>query len=282
MPVFLPLATLVSSLVGYQLPVACQQLSQGSTVSANITISLGGQEVSGPVSLQTSHNELGVTVVDWFPAGSTVTVTAGGQTVTLPTIPDDTTDSHEATPPPSYPTGLTPVLVPMLIGFDQSVCDGWNSADPAQRGVSLIVAIHESMHAHYAESNEALTQCRALQLFPTVLQSLFPVLSSPGAEPVSPGAAPTRPALAHKASVWKRAHPTAWKRILAHWRQATTLWNQSYSQWLQAESQWRAAYTQWAALNNAFTAQTSEEAAMTAAAQLSDAALPPQYHGATC
>jgi hypothetical protein len=280
-PVFLPLATLISSLVGYQLPVFCQSLAQGSTLSANVTISVGGQQVSASGSVQLPNDALGVTVFYWLPAGSTATVSAGGQTETLPTIPGDTPQSHEASPPP-YPLGLTPVSTPAFIAIDQSLCDGWTRDDPAQRGVALLAAIHESMHAHYADGNEALTECRALKMYPTVLQSLFPSTTSPGPAPTSPGAAPLKPALVHETAAWKRSHAQAWKRILARWKQATGRWQQSYSQWQQAQSQWQQAYNQWSAANDAWNKQSGEETAMTSAAQASDATLPAPYHGATC
>jgi hypothetical protein len=64
MPVFLPLATLISSLAGYQLPVVCQLLPQGSTVSADISISVAGQQASGSTSLAVPKDELGVTAFD--------------------------------------------------------------------------------------------------------------------------------------------------------------------------------------------------------------------------
>ena len=219
---------------------------------------------------------------NWLPAGSTVTVTAGGQRVTLPTIPGDTPRSHES-PPPPYPAGSTPVATPDFIALDQShVCDAWTSADPSDRGVALLAAIHESMHAHYAEGDEALTECRALQMFPTVLQTLFPAQTNPGPAPTSPGAAPTKPALARETTAWKRTHANRWKRLLAQWNQATGRWRANYSQWQQAQSQWQHVYNQWSVLNNAWNQQLGEEAVMTSAAQAVDASEPAEYHGATC
>jgi hypothetical protein len=269
MPVFLPLATLISNLVGYQLPVVCSPLSQGATITPTITISVAGQQVSGSTSATLPNDALGVTAVFWFPAGATVTVALNGQTVTLPTIPADTTETHEATPPP-LPAGLTPVAVPGLIVLDQTgVCDGWTSSDPAQRGIALLAAVHEAMHAHYAERNEALTECRAMQTLPTVLQTLFPALASPAPPP--PGAEPAKPTAPRRTSAWRRAHAAAWKLLLARWRHATARWQLAHASWQAAQ----LAYDQW------LTTKTAASA-MTAAAQRYDAELPAQYHGASC
>jgi len=281
LPVFPSLAAFVVSLVGYQIPVVCQPLPQGTVVQATISLTAPDyQPFSGTVSWPaTSVDAGGLTLPGAFPPGSSVTVAVGGQSVALPPMPADTPDTDE-NPPTGGATGW--VVIPVFIVFDQSICDGWTGDDPASRGRALLTAIHESMHARWADGNEALTECRALQAFPTQLNSLFPVLTDPGAPPVSPGAAPVKPRLTAHTPAWQRAHPVAMQRIRARWKQQLVRWKNAYSTWRQAYTQWTHAHAQWTALEGPWSAQQADEAQMTAAAQALDAAQPPQYHGATC
>jgi hypothetical protein len=87
MPVFTPLVALISSLVGYQIPVVCQPLPQGTTIQAAISVSapgyapFSGQHSWGP----TMADAGGVTgPLGYLPPGATVTITVDGVTATLP------------------------------------------------------------------------------------------------------------------------------------------------------------------------------------------------------
>jgi hypothetical protein len=262
MPVFTPLVALISSLVGYQIPVVCQPLPQGTTIQAAISVSapgyapFSGQHSWGP----TMADAGGVTgPLGYLPPGATVTITVDGVTATLPPVPTDTPDTDENPPPAGY-AGW--VVIPAFIAIDQGYCDAWTGNDLALRGRALLAAIHEAMHAKYAEGNEALTECRAMQLFPTVLQGLFPAITDPGTAPAGPGPAPVKQRHSSSAAIAR------WKRATTHWRDAHAKWQRAYSQWL--------------ALDDTWTTQVGEQAAMTAAAQAYDAFLPPEYHGATC
>lgn len=278
---FPSLAAFVASLVGYQIPVVCQPLPQGTVVQATLTLTAPDYlPFSGAVPWPaTSDAEAGITGFAPLPPGSSVTVSIGGQTVALPPMPSDTPATDE-NPPSGGQTGW--VVVPLFIVFDQSICDGWTGEDATARGEALLTAIHESMHARWADGDEALTECRALQAFPSELSSLLPSLSDPGPAPAGPGAAPVKPRLKAHTAAWQRAHPKAMKQIRAGWRQQLIRWTQAYGTWRHAYATWTQADAQWEALDGEWVAQQATETQMTAGAQALDASQPAQYHGASC
>lgn len=281
LPVFPSIAAFVASLVGYQVPVVCQPLPHGTVVQATIASTAPDYTpFSGTVSWPpTPGDEAGITGFVTVPPGASVTVTVGGQSISLPATPAETPATNES-PPSGGETGW--IEIPAFIVLDQSMCDGWTGDDPAARGRALLTAIHEGMHARWADGDEALTECRALQAFPTELSSLFPALPDPGGAPVGPGAAPPRPRLAARTPAWRRAHPQAERQLRIHWQQQLVRWRQAYGVWQQVDGQWQQADSQWLALDRSRSAQQTEEAQMTAAAVALDAAQPAQYHGATC
>ncbi len=248
LPAFPAIAAFIASIVGYPIPVVCQPLPTGSTITFQVAGDLGSTSVTTPAL---PNNEAGVTWSLPIPIADTITVAVAGQTVTLPPTPGDTPLTHETTTP--VPGGR--VYIPMFIMIAN--CDGWTSDDPTLRGRTLITAIHEAMHAKYADGNEALTECRAMQALPTELASLWPGVSNPGTEPAGPS-------LPVRSARWRKLHPALWRRLLASYRAAT-------ERWTPLDTQWQNAYAVW-----------GNYQAMLGAATAMDASEPPQYHGATC
>ena len=248
MPAFPALAAFIASIVGYPMPVLCQPLPEGTAISYQISAPQFGSLTVNTQPLPA--NLAGVTVTLGAPVGWALTITVGGQTVTLPPIPASTPVTALE---PSHPAGY--VYIPIFIALIN--CDGWTSADPTQRGQTLLTAIHEAMHAKYADGDEALTECRALQALPAHLSALWP-----GA--YDPGAAPPEPVLPVRDARWRKSHPAAWLRLL-------TAYRHRYLQWQPVEAHWATASSTWG----------SYEAIINAALQM-DAGEPAQYHGATC
>jgi hypothetical protein len=249
LPVFPALAAFIASIVGYPVPVVCQPLTEGTAITYQVSGQLGTATISSRPFIGAL---LGVMQPLTVPVGDTITITVAGQTVTLPTAPTDTPSTHEQ--PSAIPSGW--VVIPMYIALAN--CDGWTSDVPALRGQTLLAAIHESMHAKYADGNEALTECRAMQALPTELSSLWPDVSDPG---IGPGGAPSRPSRPLR---WRKLHPGSWRKALSAYRSA-------YASWQIVEGEWQHANDDW----------TSYEAVLSGADAL-DAGEPPQYHGATC
>lgn len=247
MPAFPALAAFIAGIVGYPIPVVCQPLSQGSAITYQVSGQFGVATVN---TQQFAGTEAGVTQFLGILYGYTITVTVAGQAVTLPPVPPDTPITDEN---PSHGAGY--VGIPMFIALAN--CDGWTSTEPTQRGQTLLTAIHEAMHAKYADGNEALTECRAMQALPTELAALWPNVSDPGAEPPEP-LQPTETAR------WKKSHPAAWRRLLAAYRARYARWQPVGAQWLNASSDW-----------------SNYQAILQAAAQM-DSSEPAQYHGAIC
>lgn len=268
LPVFPTLAAFVVAIVGHPLPVVCQSLATGTVVQATVTSTAPDYEpLNGLVSWPpTTGDESSLAYFLVVPPGASVTVSISGQTVSLPPTPPDTPDTDENPPTGGY-TGW--VDIPAFVVFDQSVCDDWTGSDPTARGQALLLAMYEAMSARWADGNEALTECRALQALPGQLNSLFPTLTDPGKVPVSPGAAPVKPRPA------KHASPARVKQQLARWKQA-------YSKWRTSKAHWAQAYAQWQTLEGPWLAQQNDEKQITAAVQSDDASLPPEFHGATC
>jgi len=268
LPVFPSLAAFVVGIVGHPIPVVCQPLTAGTVVQATVSSTAPDYEpLNGPVSWPpTTGDESSLTFFLVVPPGASVTVSIAGQTVSLPPTPPDTPDTDE-----NRPTGGNTgwVDIPAFVAFDQSVCDDWTGTDPTARGQALLLALYEAMSARWADSNEALTECRALQAFPTQLGSLFPALTDPGKVPIAPGAAPVKPRLT------KHTTRARWKQELARWKQAYGIWRTSKTHWAQAYAQWQALEAPW-------LAQQNDEKQITAAVQAYDASLPAEYHGATC
>lgn len=281
LPVFPSLAAFVASIVGYQIPVVCQPLPSGTVVQAAITINAPDYEAYAATVAwpPTSGTEAGVTFFLAVPPDGKVTVSLDGQTVALPPLPADTpyTDEH---PTSGGFTGW--VEIPAFVVFDQATCDGWTGADPTARGDALFVAIFHAMQTRWAEGNLALSECRALQAFPTQLASLFPTLPNPGDEPPGPGGPPARPRLAPHTTAWQRAHPAVMKELRVRLTHQLVRWKKVYAGWREAHATWVTAYAQWRALEVPWTEQQTNEAQMTAAEQAYDASAPAEYHGATC
>ena len=268
LPAFPSLAAFVVSIVGYQMPVVCQPLNAGTVVQATISVSAPDYEsVSEPLSWPpTSSDSSGLAHFLAAPPGGTVTVSIAGQTVQMPPMPADTPETDED-PPTGGQTGW--VAIPVFVVFDQSICDGWTGNDATARGQALLNALYVAMEARWADGNEALTECRAMQAVPTQLDSLFPPLTDPGPVPVAPGAAPVKPRLT--------PHTTR-----ARWKQQLARWNKAYSTWRTRKAHWAQAYAQWQALESPWLAQQNDEKQLTSAVQAYDASLPAEYHGATC
>jgi hypothetical protein len=268
LPVFPSLAAFVATIAGYQVPVVCQPLTAGTVVQATVTSTAPDYEpLNGPVSWPpTTGDESGVAFFLVVPPGASVTVSIAGQTVSLPSTPPDTPATDED-PPTGGETGW--VDIPAVIVFDQSTCDGWTGSDATARGQALLLAVYEAMEVRWADSNEALTECRAMQAVPTQLDSLFPALTDPGPVPVAPGAAPVKPRLT--------THTTR-----ARWKQQLARWSKAYSTWRTRKAHWAQAYAQWQAVEGPWLAQQNDEKQITAAVQADDAALPAEFHGATC
>jgi hypothetical protein len=202
LPAFPALAAFIASIVGYQIPVVCQPLTQGTA----ITYQVSGQLGTATLNTQPfSGNEAGIMQPLVVPNGDTISITVAAQAMALPTAGADTPLTHEVSSP--IPSGW--VVIPVFIALAN--CDGWTSDLPSLRGQTILTAIHEAMHAKYADGNEALTECRAMQALPTELSSLWPGVSDPGIEPVAP-TLPTRPAR------WRRLHPSIWRRLLTAYR----------------------------------------------------------------
>jgi hypothetical protein len=249
LPVFPALAAFIASIVGYPVPVVCQPLTEGTSITYQVSGQLGTATLS---SAPFRGDELGVMHSLNVPVGDIITITVAGQTVTLPPAPTDTPLTHESSR--AIPSGW--VQIPTYIALAN--CDGWTSDIAALRGQTLLAAVHESMHVKYADGDEALTECRAMQALPTELSSLWPDVSDPG---IGPGGAPRRPS---RSVLWRRHHPGSWQKLLSAYRSA-------YASWQAAEGQWQQASGDW----------TTYESVLAAAGVL-DAGEPPQYHGATC
>jgi hypothetical protein len=249
LPVFPALAAFIAGIVGYPVPVVCQPLPIGTSITYQLSGQFGTATFNSP---PLSVDLLGAMFPLRVPIGYMLTVTVAGQTVTLPAAPIDSPSTHEqsSATPPGW------VVIPGYIALAN--CDGWTSDIPALRGQTLLAAIHESMHAKYADGNEALTECRAMQALPTELSSLWPDVSDPG---IGPGGAPSRPSRPLR---WRKLHPGSWRKVLSVYRSA-------YASWQVAEREWQHASGDW----------TNYESVLSAASAL-DAGEPPQYHGATC
>jgi hypothetical protein len=255
-PQFPALSTLITGIVGYQLPVVCEpSLAQGAAISdVSLNIDYAGRQTTYvPQYPPFSDNEDGVTLFASIASGAIVTVSYKGQTATLPPVPATTPRTREANVPPPY------AVIPVAIALDVSACSAWTAARDGtlcgvycgvnSHGAALLVAIHEAMHAKYADGDEALTECRAVQAFPGVMSSLFPALADPGKEPARPKLAAGRlPSAKYRAAVAR------WKKLDATWRVAETAWSN----------------------------QAAVQAAMTSDAHTDDAHLPPEYHGGSC
>jgi hypothetical protein len=270
LPMFPSIAAFVASIVGYQMPVVCQPLPSGTVVQAAITIDApdylhDSETAAWP---PTSGAPPGVTFFLAVPPDGKVTVAIGGQTVALPPLPGDTPYTDE-NPTSGGITGW--IYIPTFIVLDQSTCDDWTAGGATARGRAMFIAIVQAMQARWADGNEALTECRALQAFPRQLTSLFPTLTNPGNGPVGPGGPPAKPRLT--------GHSTA---ALTRFRQQLVRWRKADSTWRRASANWAKAYARWKALNDPWRAQLASESQMTAAAQAYDASQPPEYHGATC
>jgi hypothetical protein len=249
LPAFPALAAFIASIVGYPVPVVCQPLTEGTSITYQVSGHLGTATLS---SRPFPSWLLGVMQPLLVPVGDTITVTVAGQTVTLPAAPIDTPSTHEQSS--AMPSGW--VVIPGYIALAN--CDGWTSDVPALRGETLLAAIHEAMHAKYADGNEALTECRAMQAFPTELSTLWPGMSDPG---IGPGGAPSRPSRPVR---WRKLHPGSWQKVLSGYRSA-------YASWHAAEAEWQRASGDWATYES-----------VSSAASALDAGEPSQYHGATC
>jgi len=248
LPAFPAIAAFVASIVGYPIPVVCQPLPQGTTITYQASDQYGAASITTP-PVPAGRDVAGMTFPLGIRAGDVVTVSVAGQTVTLPAAPSDTPATQE------QPSSSGYVFIPVLIAIAN--CDDWTSDDPTTRGDALLTAIHESMHAKYADGNEALTECRAMQALPTELASLWPGISNPGTEP-------TGPSLPVRSARWRKIHHAAWRRLLASYRTA-------FARWLPLDTSWQRAYQSW---------ETYQ--AILYAATAMDASEPPQYHGATC
>jgi len=268
LPVFPSLVAFVASIVGYQVPVVCQPLPAGTVVQATVTSTAPDYEpLNGQVSWPpTTGDEGALSYFLTVPPGASVTVSIGGQTASLPPTPPDTPATDED-PPTGGETGW--VDIPAFVVLDQSTCDGWTGSDATARGQALLLAVFDAMQVRWSDGNLALTECRAMQAIPTQLDNLFPALTDPGPVPVAPKAAPVKPRLT--------THTTR-----ARWKQQLARWKQAYSTWRNRKAQWAQAYAQWQALEGPWLAQQNDEKQITAAVQADDAALPAEYHGATC
>jgi hypothetical protein len=277
-PAFEPLPALITDLVGYQLPVVCEPSLEKGTVIAGITLTVtynGQTTTHSPQYGPTPDTEAGVTLFASFARGAVVTVSYGGQTAMLPPIPATTPMTAEDNVPSPY------VSVPIAIALDLSVCNIWPSTRPEtlcgvycgvnDHGSALLVAIHEAMHARYAEGNEALTECRAVKTYPSVLAAVFPTLVEPSKEP----AKPAKPDPPHKLSSWKTSHPALWKALQTKYRLASARWQAAYRRW-------KPTHATWENQNTAWTTQQGTKTAMTSGAHAMDVFLPPEYHGGSC
>lgn len=251
MPAFPALAAFVASIVGYPMPVVCQPLPQGTSLSYQVSGSFGTASLT---SSPLPEDLAGVTLNLGVPIGDVLTITIGGQTVTLPPAPPDTPSTDEQVGQPGQLPGGR-VYVPVFIALAN--CEGWTSDDPGLRGRALITAIHEAMHAKFADGNEALTECRALQALPTQLAALWPGVTNPGAEP-------DQPALPARSTRWRKLHPALWRKLLASYRAA-------YARWLPVDRQWQQSNDEWGIYQRVLGGASDM-----------DAEQPPQYHGATC
>lgn len=53
-------------------------------------------------------------------------------------------------------------------GFEAPAKNTWAETPDELAGAALLIAVHESEHFRYADTNEAVTECRALRDFPSV------------------------------------------------------------------------------------------------------------------